>query len=82
MLASSGRIDTAADELLAVGVDDAAERWRFTCSDRRPLRLRFSGVPTGDNPVRGHLGSGQPAVLVACGDEDPELDPATGRPLR
>ena len=83
VLAGSGRLDSGADELLAVGVVDAAERWRFTCPDRRSLRLRFSGVPSGDNPGRGHVGSGRPAVTVACGEEPPRvLDPVTGRPLR
>nr|WP_294694398.1 hypothetical protein [uncultured Friedmanniella sp.] len=83
VLAGSGRIDSSANELLAVGVDDAAERWRFTCPDRRSMRLRFLGVPTGDNPGRGHVGAGPAAVLVACGPEPAlTLDATTGRPLR
>ena len=82
VVAGTGRIDSAADELLAVGIDDAAERWRFTCQDRRSLRLRFEGVPAGDNPARGHVGAGRPAVVVACGGQDLYLDPITGRRLR
>lgn len=81
VLAGSGRLDNAADEVIAVGVDDAAERWRFSCADRRPLRLRFSGVPAGDAPDRGHVAAGPPAVLVGCGDRALRLDPATGRAI-
>jgi hypothetical protein len=82
VLAGSGRIDAAADQLLAVAVDDGHARWRWTCEDRRPLRLRFSGVPGGDVPERGQVGTGRPAVLVVCGDRTTRLDPDTGRPLR
>lgn len=81
VLAGSGRIDTAADELVAVAVEDGRERWRSSCQDRRALRLRFTGVPGGDAPERGHVGSGRPAVVVTCGGRTSRLDPATGRPL-
>jgi len=82
VLAGSGRIDAAADELVAVAVEDGRERWRSSCQDRRPLRVRFTGVPGGDAPGRGHVGSGRASVEVTCGDRTTRLDPATGRALR
>ncbi|GAA1432019.1 hypothetical protein GCM10009616_20450 [Microlunatus lacustris] len=81
VLAGSGRIDAAADELVGVAVADGSERWRSSCQDRRPLRLRFTGVPAGDDPDRGWTGSGRPAVVVTCGGRTTRLDPATGRAL-
>lgn len=82
VLAGSGRIDAAADELVAVAVEDGRERWRWSCQDRRALRLRFTGVPGGDAPERGQVATGRPAVVVVCGDRTSRLDPATGRALR
>ncbi len=81
VLAGSSRVDAAADALVAVAVQDGSERWRYTCQDRRPLRLSFAGVPGGDAPERGHQGSGRPAVEVSCAGRTLRLDPLTGRPL-
>jgi hypothetical protein len=84
VLAGTSRLDTSADRLLAVRVSDGATLWSFTCSDRRSLRLRFAGAPTGDDPAHGRLTElgEQPQVLVVCGDRTRHLDPATGRRLR
>lgn len=82
VLAGSSRVNSAADELVAVAVDDGRERWRFTCQDRRPIRLRFTGVPSGDAPERGHAAAGRPAVAVTCADRVTRLDPVTGASLR
>ncbi|WP_197677048.1 hypothetical protein [Friedmanniella luteola] len=82
VLAGSDRVDNGADQLLAVAVADGTEQWRWSCPDRRPLRLRFTGVPGGDAPERGHVGAGRAAVVVTCADRVTRLDPATGARLR
>ena len=82
VLAGSSRADTGADALVAVAADDGRERWRSDCPDRRPLRLRFTGVPGDDDHDRGRVAAGPAAVVVTCGDRTARLDPATGRPLR
>jgi hypothetical protein len=83
VLAGTDRLDTAADRLLAVRVTDGARLWGFSCVDRRPLRLRFAGVPSGDDPARGHVTAlGQTAqVVTVCGERTRRLEPATGRSL-
>jgi hypothetical protein len=81
VLAGSSRVNRAVDELVAVAVDDGREQWRFTCQDRRPIRLRFAGVPSGDAPERGHVGAGRTAVEVTCGEDTTRIDPATGLSL-
>jgi hypothetical protein len=84
VLAGTTRLDTSADRLLAVRVTDGAPLWSFTCSGRRSLRLRFAGVPAGDDPARGRLTElgEQPTVVAVCGDRTRRLDPRTGRTVR
>ncbi|GAA1830001.1 hypothetical protein ACFFOM_04660 [Microlunatus capsulatus] len=82
VLVGSSRVDTGADELLAVAVDDGRELWRSSCPDRRPLRLRFTGVPGGDDPQHGRLAAGPAAVVVTCAGRTTRLDPDTGAPRR
>ncbi|MFL6025926.1 MAG: hypothetical protein ACJ72K_03270 [Friedmanniella sp.] len=83
VLAGTSRLDTGADRLLAVRVSDGARLWSFSCSDRRSLRLRFAGVPAGDDPARGHLTApGETAeVVTVCGERTQHFDPASGRLL-
>jgi len=81
VVAGTGRLDTAADQLLALRVGDASTRWAYSCADRRALRLSFAGVPSGPEPARGRLsGSEQQAeVRAVCGGRTLRFDPATGR---
>ena len=84
VFAGSGRLDTVADQLLAVRVDDATPLWAWTCGERRALRLGFAGVPGGADPARGHLsGPEQRAEVVAvCGDDTLRFDPVSGQQRR
>lgn len=68
--------------LLGLRVSDAAELWRFRCPPRGTVKLRFAGVPTGDDAASGRqtLRGERPGVLVDCGGRTVRLDPRTGRP--
>jgi len=80
VLAATSRLDTGADQVLALRVEDASVLWHFSCATSDRLRLRFARVPGGDDPGRGHLTEGErrPWVVARCGDRTLRLDPATG----
>ena len=84
VLAATSRLDTGADRLFALRVEDGALIWRFSCDTSTRLRLRFARVPGGEDPRRGHLTEGErrPQVVARCGDQILRLDPATGRAAR
>lgn len=80
VVAGTTRLDTRNDRLAAVRISDAELLWEFSCTGRDTLRVRFSGVPAGDDPARGHVSgrSRVPQVVAVCGDRTVRLDPRTG----
>lgn len=84
VFAATSRLDTGADRLFALRVEDGAVLWQFSCGTATRLRLRFARVPGGDDPRRGYLTEGErrPQVVTRCGDRTLRLDPATGLTAR
>lgn len=80
VFAATSRLDTGADRLFALRVEDGAVLWQFSCATATRLRLRFARVPGGDDPRRGYLTEGErrPQVVAHCGDRTLRLVPATG----
>jgi len=78
VVAGSDRIDTSANQLIGLGIADAAELWRLRCP--RTLALRFAAVPAGDNPELGHITrtETEPTVVVTCEDQILRFDPLAG----
>ncbi|WP_375424197.1 hypothetical protein [uncultured Friedmanniella sp.] len=82
VVAGTTQLDTRADRLAAVRITDARVLWEFSCPAHEALRIRFSGVPAGDDAARGHL-SGKVRrhqVVAQCGSTLRRLDPVTGLP--
>ena len=73
VVAGSDRIDTSVNQLIGLGIGDAAELWRLRCP--RTLALRFAAVPAGDNPELGHItrNETEPTVVVDLRRPDPAL---------
>jgi len=78
VVAGSDRIDTSVNQLIGLGIGDAAELWRLRCP--RTLALRFAAVPAGDNPELGHItrNETEPTVVVTCEDQILRFDPLAG----
>jgi len=79
VVAGSDRIDTTANQLIGLNIEDAAELWRLRC---RTLGVRFAGVPTGDDVERGYITRSEtgPQVVARCDGRTVRFDPLTGRP--
>jgi hypothetical protein len=79
VIASSDRLDRAADKLVGLRVVDLVPLWQLNC--REALAVRFARVPGGDDPLRGHVSrddESAPAVVVTCLDSTMNFDPAAG----
>ena len=78
VLASSERVDRAADKLVGLRAVDLVPLWQLNCRDA--LAVRFASVPGGDDPVRGHITRNEsaPAVVVACLGSTVSFDPVAG----
>lgn len=80
VVAGTTQLDTRADRLAAVRISDAELLWEFSCPRQETLRLRFAGVPAGDDEARGHV-SGKlrrPQVVAQCDSHRRRFDPVTG----
>ncbi len=80
VVAGTTHLDTRNDRLAAVRISDAEVLWEFSCAGQESLRVRFAGVPAGDDPARGRT-SGRPRlqqVVALCGDRAVRLNPLTG----
>ena len=88
VVAGTGAIDQAPDELLGVSMDTARTLWSFRCNDDGTMKLRFAGTdPTPGATATSQAAAGhvtnpgeKPGVVVACTNQDVRLDPATGQP--
>ena len=78
VVAGSDRIDTSANQLIGLGIGDAAELWRLRCP--KTLAVRFAVVPAGDNPDLGHItrDETEPTVVATCEDKILRFDPLAG----
>ena len=78
VVAASDRIDTTANQLIGLNVEDTTELWRVRCA--RSLGVRFAGVPTGDAVERGHITRREtgPRVVARCDGRTVRFDPLTG----
>lgn len=83
VLAVTSRLDTRADRLVGIRMDDAVQVWAFRCPDRRPLTVRFAGGDDPPGPAAGRVGLAWEGdtVVVGCSDGERGLDPASGRRL-
>ncbi len=80
VMATTTRLDAAADTVVAIRLSDGDRAWRFSCVDGRPLGVRFAGGNDPADPTAGRItrGDEEDAVEVSCTDGDRLLDPTTG----
>ena len=80
VVATSTEGDSRASAVRGLRLADGAEVWKWSCPDLPQLRLRFAGVPTGDDAANGYLTlPGEPrSVVVGCPQVIKHLDPRTG----
>ena len=83
VLATSSRLDTQPDELVAVAFGTAAQQWSFRCDDDGPLSVRFAAADGAEDAAAGHLTlrAEKPSVVIGCTNQAVRLDPRTGQPL-
>lgn len=87
VVAGTGAVDQAPDELSGVSMDTAQRLWSFRCDDDKTMRLRFAGAdPTPGATKAAGLAAGhvtnadeRPSVVVQCTNQALRLDPATGQ---
>ena len=87
VVAGTGAIDQAPDELSGVSMDTAQRLWSFRCDDDRTMKLRFAAADPTPGATRaaevaaGHVTNEgeQPSVVVECTNQTLRLDPATGQ---
>ena len=77
VLATTARVDRAADGLIAVPLGGGPPRWRFRCPGAGAVSASFPGSQHGDSTVV-IPGEPDPVVLVGCSGQRLRLDPATG----
>lgn len=82
VLATSTRLDSRPDELVAVKFDTATQQWSFRCDDDGPMKLRFARADTGDDAAAGRVtqpGDRATVVVTCTNQQQVRLDPRTGQ---
>jgi hypothetical protein len=80
-VAVTSRVNNTVTEMLGVRIGDATTVWRFGCPGGQAFKLRFAGVPEGDDATLGRLTeAGETAmVVIDCGTGPMRIDPRTGQ---
>jgi len=80
VVAGASSFNSAANQLLGLGLSDTAELWHYSCGHGPPMGVRFANVPGGDNPSEGHITQGEvgPDVVVSCEGQILHMNPMTG----
>lgn len=80
LIAASSRFDAEPNQMIAIDLNEGRELWSAGCPDEKAFRLRFAGVPTGENIPLGHITEVDDHVgaVLVCTSKTLQLDPRTG----